>query len=547
MSASETMTVPASNSNSSRIERLSAWLERAGEWLNPLLVKECRQAMKSRQFMYTFAAVLLLCWGWSILGLSQLGAIGNEQRSIRLFMGYYVILAAPLMIIVPFTAFRSLIAEREDNTYELVAITSLRPRQIVGGKLGSAVSQMLVYLSAAAPCLAFTYLLRGIDLPTIGLVLFYTIAGSLGLSMVTLFLATLAVDRVWQVLLTVGIAISLFYAFLGACAAAHDLLRHPPWNDREFWLLNFGGVLFYLSTFALIYLAAGARLTFTAENRSTPLRVGMLVQQALFVGWIGLVVFTELERFGAPSRRFFFSILLAIPLPTAAFYWYAMGALMSGENVELSRRVKRTLPRSLLGRAFLTWLGPGPGTGYVFAIANLATVTLLTWILAVSFLDIPPPQHSQALSAMTRLCIAVVAYVAAYLGAGNLLLYLIRMVSSVTIFTASVIQCLLVLIGIAGPYLIAEMNRVHVHSYSLLHVTNPLWSCVELLESRSGTSADMIVWLVAPAGLILFLINLWIVAPRVREQTADKPLRMIEEDAASAPPAPAAVPASPWD
>src|SRR5690606_29816737 len=151
------------------------------------------------------------------------------------------------------------------------------------------------------------------------------------------------------------------------------------------------------------------------------------------------------------------------------------------------------------------------------------------------------------LSAMTRLCIAVVAYVAAYLGAGDLLLYLTRMVSSVTIFPAWVLQRLLVLLAVACTLLIADMNQVHVGSYTLLHVTNPLWSCVELLESRSGTSADMIVWLVAPAGLILFLINLWIVAPRVREQTADKPLRMIEEDAASAPPAAAAEPVSPWD
>jgi len=37
-----------------------------------------------------------------------------------------------------------------------------RARQIISGKLGSAALQVLVYLSALAPCLAFTYLLRGL-------------------------------------------------------------------------------------------------------------------------------------------------------------------------------------------------------------------------------------------------------------------------------------------------------------------------------------------------------------------------------------------------
>ena len=34
----------------------------------------------------------------------------------------------------------------------------------------------------------------------------------------------------------------------------------------------------------------------------------------------------------------------------------------------LSPRVKRDLPQTLLGRIFLTWFAPGPGTGYMFAV-----------------------------------------------------------------------------------------------------------------------------------------------------------------------------------
>ena len=72
--------------------------------------------------------------------------------------GYFIILTIPVLIIVPFSAFRSLAAEREDGTFELLSITALSSRQIVTGKLGSAMLQMLIYYSALAPCIAFTYL-----------------------------------------------------------------------------------------------------------------------------------------------------------------------------------------------------------------------------------------------------------------------------------------------------------------------------------------------------------------------------------------------------
>ena len=39
---------------------------------------------------------------------------------------YYAILAFPLAVVVPYAAFRSLAAEREDNTYDLLSITTLQ-------------------------------------------------------------------------------------------------------------------------------------------------------------------------------------------------------------------------------------------------------------------------------------------------------------------------------------------------------------------------------------------------------------------------------------
>ena len=49
--------------------RLAALAERA----NPILVKETRQALKSRQFTVTFMVVLLLCWIVSFVGIAWVG------------------------------------------------------------------------------------------------------------------------------------------------------------------------------------------------------------------------------------------------------------------------------------------------------------------------------------------------------------------------------------------------------------------------------------------------------------------------------------------
>src|SRR5262245_54768061 len=320
--------------------RLATKVESAGEWLNPLLVKEVRQALKSRQFSFWFALVLIAAWVWSIADVIYIGpGIAFGANGPDLFYGYYLILATPLLLIVPFAAFRSLTAEREDNTYELVAITALKPRQIVGGKLGSAVAQMLVYFSAIAPCLAFTYLLRGIDVLTIGWILFYTFLASLGFSLCALLFATVAKERHWQIVYSVLIIIGLFLALYAAVGLCHETLRSTrmPFHEPGFWLGNLTFLTAYASIFALFYLAAGAQLTFTAENRSTPLRIVMLAQQMLLVGW------SAFYAARVPGRGDIYQVIPRVAIVCAAFstfYWFVMGSLMVGELPELSPRVK---------------------------------------------------------------------------------------------------------------------------------------------------------------------------------------------------------------
>src|SRR6185437_11493038 len=90
---------PAARSAAWR-DRLEGGLVWLGDRLNPILVKETRQALKSRQFVVTFILVLFLAWAWSIFGVAIIGpSIRYAASGLYMFNGYYVILAVPLMVI----------------------------------------------------------------------------------------------------------------------------------------------------------------------------------------------------------------------------------------------------------------------------------------------------------------------------------------------------------------------------------------------------------------------------------------------------------------
>ena len=278
----------------------------------------------------------------------------------------------------------SLAGEHEEHTYDLLSITTLGPRQIVGGKLGSSIVQMVIYLSAVSPCLAFTYILRGVNVLTIAFILSCAVFGSLGLSVVALLVGTLSTAKHWQVVLSVLAVAGLLYAFgLSCVGAAGALSGELPFSDPEFWQVCAACLSIAAGYIALLFLAAAAQLAFVSENRSTPLRIVMLLEQLLLVGWMTFAMLRWNDPRGTAPLLAFVSVV--------AVHWYVMGVFMTGESPDLSLRVKRRLPQSFLGRALWTWFNPGPGTGYVFALANCAATFTLTIVGMAVLVRLRPP------------------------------------------------------------------------------------------------------------------------------------------------------------
>ncbi|TWT97864.1 ABC-2 family transporter protein [Botrimarina colliarenosi] len=500
--------------------RLNRWLESAGDRLNPILVKETRQSLKSRQFTLWFVLLLIGCWVTTIGAIAMVGpSIYYVSAGGYLLYVYYVILALPLVVVTPFSAYRSLSSEHEDNTRDLLEVSSLSPRQVINGKLGSALLQIVIYLSALAPCIAFTYLLRGVDLTTIGLLLAYAVLASIGLSAVGLVIAAATRQKYAQVVMSVGFAGLLFLAYSGLLAAAAAV---RGWESRwlhseENWWLHLALLCLYATSFGVVYTAAISLTTFTAANRSTGLRKAAFIQQAFFVAWIGGAVAA-----GAPYDGVF------VALVVAAVYWFAAGALMSGEAPLLSLRVRRSLPTSLLGRAVRSWFSPGSGSGYVFAVCNVATLALMV-VIAVYSTAIPgnfaPAQTAKA-------TFLLVSYFAAYLGLGRLAVDGLRRVTDMSTLGGFLIQVLFALFGSGLPFVIRTLSeRVRVADWLAITASSPSWNVPRVLNGELPSDVEITLLIaVGAVAMAVFLVNLAMAGYEARQMRVAIPKRVLEDD-----------------
>jgi len=526
-----------------------SWIERAGSGLvgiaelaNPILVKETRQALKSRQFIVTFLVVLIACW---IASFAVVAIVGPDVYFVaagaQMLLVYAVILAFPLMIIVPYTAFRSLAAEQEDNTYDLLSITTLTTGQIVAGKLASAIVQMLVFLSAVSPCIAFTFLLRGVDALTVAVLIGYLVLTSLGLSIIALLAGTVAKVRYSQVMVSVLLVLLLAGVFFMSIPMMQEFISdsYSFLRDGRFWVGNLAFLTFYLTTFALLHAAASAQIAFNSQNRSTPLRRIMLLQQACFLGWMTVPVITDGLRI--------VNDVLFVAAMMSGIYWYIMGTLLTSEWPHLSRRVQRSLPQSQIGRTFFTWLNPGPGTGFMFCVANLSMLVAAGLIVMLS----TSSPAARLLNSEQIFFFYTIgwSYLVLYLGLGKLLISLMRRFVFVSLTAGFLLHVILLLIGCGGPQILSYLTSSiqFGNQYTLLHITNPIWTLMKLIDTGPATiEAWTVLLVIGSAAVIVMLLNIRAVAVEIQYQRSNLPAR-VAEDEALLHPEPEPGPSNPWE
>jgi ABC-type transport system involved in multi-copper enzyme maturation permease subunit len=466
-------------------------LERLGDRFNPIVVKEVRQALKSRQFVITFLLLLLAAWAGSIFGVSFLGeSIDYGSSAVTFFAGFLFALCLASLVIVPFSTFRSIVEERTETTLELLQITALSPAQIVRGKTLSAMVQVLVYYCAIAPFIAFTALLPGFDVVHVTFSLVMLFITALCFSVIALAIGTQARNTTYQALSSLFVIAMAFLgmmAFFSFMTAAGIGIR---FDESDTWWALALVVFLGLSTGYVCEQAAVAQLTFDSDNRSTGIRLAAGAQW-LFC-WIGLLTFLIVrQRAPMPSGA-----LTAIMTLTAT-YITAAGLLFVSAPDSLSRRVSRGLPRSRAMRVLCAPFLPGGARGLLYALMSLLLLAFFVMVLFPQLTMTSIWNDHQG----TQYAIALAAYSLIYLGAGTLLARLLRRVAQ-AIHSYQV----LAILALANLLLIVAAEVIHflsrVPTPQLFDVVNPVMTLQSIADAAHG-SVDYASCLVVAAGVAM--------------------------------------------
>jgi hypothetical protein len=465
-------------------------LERLGDRFNPIVVKEVRQALKSRQFVITFLLLLLAAWAGSIFGVSYLGeSIDYGSSAVTFYAGFLFALCAATLVIVPFSTFRSVVEERTETTLELLQITALSPVQIVRGKTYSAIVQVLVYYCAIAPFIAFTALLPGFDVVHVTFSLVMLFITALCFSMVALAIGAQARNTSLQALSSIFVIALAFVGmmtFFGFMTAAG---RGIPFDESDTWWALALVVFLALSTGYVCEQAAVAQLTFDSDNRSTGLRLATGAQWLLC--WIGLLAFLIVRQ--RPAN---FDALTPILTLTATYITVA-GLLFASAPDSLSRRVSRGLPRSGALRVLWAPFLPGGARGLLYALMSLLLLAFFVTVLLPELTMTSILNNRQA----TQYAIALNAYSLIYLGAGTLFARLLRRVVQV-IYSYQV----LAILALANLLLIVAAEVIHflsrVPTPQLFDVVNPFTTLRTIADADRG-SVDAVSCLVVAAGVAI--------------------------------------------
>jgi len=538
---------PIAATHSSAIRRLldgESWLDRwivqAGDWCSPILVKETRQSLKSRQFQWTFILLMIAIAGWTLFAiLTSVPAIYFQPAGKYLLTGYILILVIPACVVVPNAAYRSMANELEQGTFDVLTLSPLSSFQIVLGKLAVACVQSGFYFAALTPCFALTYLLRGVTWMSVILPLATIAVGSLTLIAGGLLLGSLDRARrystlisIAMIMLTIGGAFALYGMLTGIVFEVDNMSGDPNMQGAYASVLLF---FFLLLTYVvLIVLAASAAIGMASENYSTTIRWWGLFQSLFMVGlWganIGFFVSrsmrqgTFFDRDLEQSLRFLFIV--------QALHWTILGVFFVSERGVLTPRSRRRLPATLIQRLFLSWGNPGSGTGYMFILLSLAGVILSTtlfgsWMLSNAGGTVRtyrPYQGGFGDFSYVTIGTMVWCWLAFYLGLVRLFLVCFAKNLANRFVLGIVLLLLFLFVGVTATlYISTWESTTNTPTFEWYSIANIFWSVAVSNNLPPGALPTLILasalviganWLTLSRDLVIVKLA---VPPRVRE------------------------------
>ncbi len=508
----------------------SGWLarwHRLSESANPIVVKEARQAFNSRQFSVSFGLTMLATALWTVTSVGmQLPNIYYVPGGRLVLTGYLVILAFPMLLVIPFSAFRSMMSETEERTFELVSISGLTAVQIVYGKMLSACLQMVLYLSALTPCIVITYLLRGTTITTIVSLIVLQVLISIALTSVGLLIATISRAKMLQVLaniLILGLELLAMLAWWGWVVASWEVLSAGMEDATTYFAVALALATLVACVVMVCLRAASAAIDFPSENHSFALRIRFAVLVITLVFWGMMLTLVTQGEAGVFCLSFIGMVFMLF------------GALVAGELGVMSQRAQRTLPRTVLGRIFLTWFFPGAGLGYIF-LCCLLVAAVSPWVLVLPLGLVSQMGWNDA-ERNAAWALLVCAYFVVFTGSTRLIMLALPRRLKARIVVAFLMQLILVLAGIFLPniFLLLIQDYSYYSSYGLIHTMDVVATLNHLMDTGITSEIAVTLVIVPLLGLLIFGLNLVQCCRDVLLVRVSMPDRVLEDQSTTKP------------
>ncbi len=350
---------------------LARALGQLDDWVNPIAVKELRQAVQSKfltGLLVLFLVGQLFTMGVAILTRDWSYSAFTAGRDI--FVILFGILAGTCLLFLPVYAAARLIIEHSGSS--LIFSTTLRARSIVWGKLLSGLVLTVLIYSACMPFITLTYLLRGIDLPTIFILLLVGFFASAVTTQFAIFLAFIPLPRqVKPVLGLIALGAGVM-ALVGVIEFMSSVLGQNwrSWDTAEaLRSLVFVGVGSLLAI-GMFFVLSLAIISPRSANRALPVRAYFTFM------WIISLVAVAIWSLGTTDIG---------PVRIWLVVWMGLMSLALliavCEREVIGPRVARRIPRSRLRRgvAFLLYSGAAGGVVWACLMLVLSVCAAYAW------------------------------------------------------------------------------------------------------------------------------------------------------------------------
>ena len=356
---------------------LASVLARLDDAMSPVVVKELRQAVRGRfivMLLMAFLATQLVTMGIALLVGAENAAADTTAMGRTTFLWLFGILLGTCLLCIPLYTGIRLGVERSDSDVDLLYITTIRPRSIILGKLTSSMLLTLLIFASSLPFMVFTYFLRGIDMPSIFVLL---AAGLLAIAVMVclaIMLATLPVSKPFKVIIGLNFAFGGLPALPVIMAFAFSFLQSGGGSritTGVFWI-GAAITLVFVTAGCVVMLAISiAQVTPPAANRARPVRLALLLQWC-----ITLAGTTYLVAKSSDLTPLVVWMVAQIALLTIT----AIAA--TSERHEIGMRVANEIPVNPLGRVAVFPFFSGSASGLVWsALMILGSIAVLPLII----------------------------------------------------------------------------------------------------------------------------------------------------------------------